>query len=836
MRNWIAIIVVSSLAALCAAAEPTVCGYMGDRSGVYAGCNPPAHWDDANNVLWKSPVPNLGQAAPAIGGGRVFVLSEPGWKNDLPVLSCYDAQSGERKWDKEIDHLSLTVQDDAQRASIRQAWHNHLAWIREYYLLYHDYAAAKDSPDVKRRMEAMGVEGWGANYLYGPMAPAKESEFSMRQFGKKHPEVGKALVGLDTWRCMGSHDQMWIGEVFATPVADSQGVYVATAWGVYACYGLDGAVRWMRAMPVNRPHDYCSVARSPLLYKELLLSDLGRMVRAFDRNSGELKWEHTRPGSSPHEFVSPVVFRVGGQDLLWCAGPAAYTLPEGKPLKIEGWRNNGMIVVVNRDKPDTLFFTGGGEHGGWEGKGKAEVVSPAAVRFSLEGDALTAKVLWHGINGESRGWGAMAYNEGKLYVANAGTILDAETGLVLRGLFGGAVPASGHQLAIAGGHVYGLSSGGERGALPAGVMQVHTVDGRGVARNALYVAAFAKLDADERAKRLSQWYSWPNAANREWCFSYSYTFNIAGDRIYIRSLDHLYCIGAKGPQPAAVAPAAADLDTLVKKGNWDNLAALGAAAKAAVPQIEAAIAKSREPYAAVSCLAAIDPQRAAAHRDVLVKAVAGLHDYIVPKAGELLFSMGNLSRADLAVIESAVDRKMYPHGGPKMAQQLLSACYKRSGEVGFTRVVFRPLAWEGVPQRGKEITLEWSAVNAKAVRIEPGIGAVEPVGEKALTLDKTTTFTFTAEGPGGPTTRTIVVPIRVSFREAKLDAAKVKPGAEVTITWEAVNADSVTIEPDVGKVDAKGEKKIAVTKTTEFTLTAAGPEGLVTKKITVKAE
>jgi outer membrane protein assembly factor BamB len=697
------------------ATGPGISGYFGDRTGVYPGAKPPVRWGEGTNVLWNVMLPNLGNGAPVVAGDRVIVLSEPGWKHDLPVISCYAAADGKLLWEKEIDHLRLTVPDEAARKTIRDHWHKHLAWIRDYYLLFHDYSANKESADVKRRMDEMGVVSWGANYLYGKFDDAKVSDYAMPRFARKFPEVGKALIGLDTWRCMGSHDMMWIGEVFGTPVTDGKAVYLATAWGVYASYDLDGRELWMRAMSPERPHDYCAVARSPLLWRDLFISDLGRMVRAFDRATGELKWEQRRAGGV-HEFVSPVILRVGGQEVLWTAGPAAFALPDGKPLKIEGWPNNGMMVAVNTDRPDTLLMVGGGEHGGWEDKGGRSNPPPAAVRFTMEGDALKARVLWNTVNGNPAvGAVGLLYNGGRLYFSGAGgVILDAETGLVIKGLFGGAVPDGNHHMAIAGGHVYGLSTDGTMG--------VHALDGRPVARNALRVTPFDQLDKDNQTKRLSQWFAWPKAENRNWCFSYASPFAVAGDRIYIRSLDHLYCIADKGEaKPAEQAPAAS--------------------------------------------AAPLDPAAAQQKREALVNEMvaSNLHDARVPPLAEQLYELGPVPRELLKRIEEKIDARMYPINGPKFAQDFVSAVFRRSGEVGFARVWLHPMPWHGGPKRGAEIRLEWQALNATKVTIEPGIGEVPVTGEHKLTLNEPAVFTLTAEGPGGPSVRTV----KVSFPEGK---------------------------------------------------------------------
>lgn len=51
---------------------------------------------------------------------------------------------------------------------------------------------------------------------------------------------------------------------------------------------------------------------------------------------------------------------------------------------IEGGSDFGALAVVKHDERDVVFFTGGGEHGGWENKGNCEVCPPSAVRFRLE--------------------------------------------------------------------------------------------------------------------------------------------------------------------------------------------------------------------------------------------------------------------------------------------------------------------------------------------------------------------------------------------------------------------------------------------------------------------
>jgi hypothetical protein len=64
-------------------------------------------------------------------------------------------------------------------------------------------------------------------------------------------------------------------------------------------------------------------------------------------------------------------------------------------------------------------------------------------------------------------------------------------------------------------------------------------------------------------------------------------------------------------------------------------------------------------------------------------------------------------------------------------------------------------------------------------------------------------------------------------------ATTAAPGAETTLRWEALNAYSLTIEPEVGVVATRGAQRVAPLVTTTYTLTATGPGGPTTRTVTV---
>ena len=535
-----------------AAAAEAVIGHRGDGSGVYPSADPPIEWDGrtGKNILWKAPMPNWGHSCPIEvpspvpgAGARVFVMVEPGWKSDWPVLLCLDARDGRELWRREVNHLAAAVPDPARRQQIAATWHELLGRYREAYTLFNGYFYSKDREAGAAAFERHGFlyGGWsGGGYGQLRKMRFKDAEAYRRQI--RTIEAGG--LNLETWQHQCGMGTSCVGQAFPTPLSDGRFVYVATGLHSFACFDLNGNARWLRSVPGARSQggkDYCKNARQPLLCKDLFISDVGNLVRAFDRRSGELRWSHETP--SGHCIVSPVVLKVGQTDVLWTAGPAAFLLPGGRPLEVRGWTNEGACAVLNTDRPDTVFFSGGGEHGGWEAKGNCETPPPAAVRLSLNGGLLQAKVLWSGVDGQKLCCHTgLVYCAGKLYHP-AGIVLDAATGKVLAGSSdrksrNRATPATRQDLAIAGGRIYGLHEGrgSETEAPQEGIAEVHSLDGRKLAENRLA----NDPPSGEKVRQIIE-----QVGYRTWRFNYACPFCIAGGRIYIRSYDWLYCIGRK---------------------------------------------------------------------------------------------------------------------------------------------------------------------------------------------------------------------------------------------------------------------------------------------------
>ncbi|MFN0169946.1 MAG: OmpA family protein [Bryobacteraceae bacterium] len=62
-------------------------------------------------------------------------------------------------------------------------------------------------------------------------------------------------------------------------------------------------------------------------------------------------------------------------------------------------------------------------------------------------------------------------------------------------------------------------------------------------------------------------------------------------------------------------------------------------------------------------------------------------------------------------------------------------------------------------ERGQSSTLKWAVEGADSITIEPGIGTVQANGSRQVFPSSTTTYTLTANGPGGTDRKTATVTV-----------------------------------------------------------------------------
>lgn len=71
-----------------------------DNNSVAGDARLPTTWSDTENVAWKTSLPARGVSSPIVVGDNVIVTSSSGYKQDRLYVSCYDAATGQQRWQR----------------------------------------------------------------------------------------------------------------------------------------------------------------------------------------------------------------------------------------------------------------------------------------------------------------------------------------------------------------------------------------------------------------------------------------------------------------------------------------------------------------------------------------------------------------------------------------------------------------------------------------------------------------------------------------------------------------------------------------------------------------
>lgn len=296
----------------------------------------------------------------------------------------------------------------------------------------------------------------------------------------------------------------------STPVTDGKHIWVTFLVEdriLVACYDYDGKQVWKAEPGVfHSMHGFCS---PPLLYENMVIingdhdvQEPGKLAYlvALDKNTGRETWRTDRPNRT-RSYCPPVIFHAAGRDQLVISGSlcvASYDPKTGRQLWIiDGPTEQFAASLVERD--GLLFMTGGYPER-----------HLMAIRPDGSGNVTKSHVAWHVSKGAAYVPSPIAVDQLLFMVNDEGIAycFDTKTGkphwqkrLARQFL---ASPIS------AGGFVYFPDRDGVTHVLKVGTtFEV-------VARNDLKEEIYASPA-------------------------------VAGDQIYLRTTNHLYCLGASKP-------------------------------------------------------------------------------------------------------------------------------------------------------------------------------------------------------------------------------------------------------------------------------------------------
>ena len=131
-------------------------------------------------------------------------------------------------------------------------------------------------------------------------------------------------------------------------------------------------------------------------------------------------------------------------------------------------------------------------------------------------------------------------------------------------------------------------------------------------------------------------------------------------------------------------------------------------------------------------------------------------------------------------------------------------------------------------------TLSWYVDGAATVRIDNGIGVVDPGGKIAVSPALSTQYRLSAGNEAGEVSGTLDVvvvpkaemglPVITGFAA---DPGSITAGSDTVLRWEVLNAEAVSIDPGVGIVDPAGSITIQPDETTSYVISAGNAIGLV---------
>lgn len=135
---------------------------------------------------------------------------------------------------------------------------------------------------------------------------------------------------------------------------------------------------------------------------------------------------------------------------------------------------------------------------------------------------------------------------------------------------------------------------------------------------------------------------------------------------------------------------------------------------------------------------------------------------------------------------------------------------------------------------GAVSTLSWVSTSAETAILDNGIGPVAINGSLPVTPLQTTTYAITVTGPGGTATADVTVGVHpLPTVTLSTVPGSILAGESSWLSWTSSNADSVSIDQNIGPVEVSGSISVSPSQTTTYTAIAAGPGGTATATATL---
>ncbi len=411
--------------------------------------------DTPKNIVWKTRLPAWANSQPIVVGDKVLTLGEPDW------LICLDARSGKVLWAKRCNVWSaMGLQNDlAQR-------------IHEMFRIYRALDAVLDGQFTDRQPRLGAAEFRTVRQILaekclpgmlarlGQLDPETDYAAASKDIleaidlfladEKKYDKAKGKLKGKGPMRkllaerieALGGQqidlDMPWgnmVGWAMSVPVSDGKHVYASFGQGQTACFDLNGHLIWQRF--IQAPKGRTDTIQSPLLAGNVLV-DMhggGEVLRGLDKATGQTVW--TAPTKGDYEFGKKGGYYVGSHKIVRLAEQGQdedvivtslcniIRARDGKVLGVlpfDGGASGGPSIFSSGNR---VYKSSCGDNYG----------TPLyAYRLELAGDAVKVQPLWtlgRGKKGCPGYHGQVATDEMLILTSSAGNIVSAEDGEVI---------------------------------------------------------------------------------------------------------------------------------------------------------------------------------------------------------------------------------------------------------------------------------------------------------------------------------------------------------------------------------------------------------------------
>jgi outer membrane protein assembly factor BamB len=280
--------------------------------------------EKAHNIVWRTEMPGWGNGQPTVVGDRVYTTSDP------DQITCTDAHTGEIRWSKRVNIFAVKGCDAATAAHCQVLLDLASMTFDLYECLKNYGKGSKHRDTLTELVEAMIATvlpriGQLTTQAGAPVDPKpiieglqqvlqsiKTLDDRSKLDDQQFRQLGRSIEGLTGWISklsgieykdvpIGSPWGTMIGFQAAAPVSDGRHVYVSFGRGATVCYDLDGKEVWSRFLQLKDTRRSTCTLQAPLLADGVLVDTHGgaEVLRGLDASTGKTLWEARTQGELP---------------------------------------------------------------------------------------------------------------------------------------------------------------------------------------------------------------------------------------------------------------------------------------------------------------------------------------------------------------------------------------------------------------------------------------------------------------------------------------------------------------------------------------------------------